>query len=458
MRAGIPSCNRPRTSRAPAHRTAFTLLEVLLALALSGILIGVLAMAIRTQLRATDSGRTDVAQSQVARALLKRIGDDVRAAVWFEPIDPNAMVVPPQSSSLGGAGNTGASGPSMASGGGGGSGGGSGGGGSGGGSSGGSRSGGGGSGGGSSSSGITGTGTTSTTTTTTTTSTTTTTTTASSASTTSTTSTASGASGTSGSSGGGGGGTGGGGSGGGGGGGSSTNASVTTTQNLAQAAMYFPAPMMPVFVGTASSLQMDVSTLPRNDQVASSQGAQSGGMQSTGGALLSDMKTVSYYMTGGANTPTIMSSQTAQGRPGKGLLRQEVPRASSVGASSGAGAMSGGLGLPEPLAPEIVNIEFQYSDGVSLYPAWDSRQHNSLPKLVRITVTFLAGNMDPSSDDLNSLNPKPTVKYSLAVAPAAWRPVPAWLTAMMTSAASGGTSSSNTGTTTGGTMTGTGAF
>jgi hypothetical protein len=224
---------------------------------------------------------------------------------------------------------------------------------------------------------------------------------------------------------------------------------VTTTQNLAQAAMFFPAPMMPAFVGGPNWVQVDVSRLPRSDQVLLSQGTQSTG---TSGTLLSDMKTVSYYMTGGANMPQILSAQVAQGGPGKGLLRREVPRASSVAASNNTGSATGSLNLPESLAPEVVSIEFQYSDGVTKYPTWDSRQHNSLPKLVWVTATFLADNLDPKPDDLpTSSNPKKTVKYTLAVSPAAWRPVPAWLTAMMSSAASGGTSSTTSGSSTSGT-------
>jgi hypothetical protein len=215
--------------------------------------------------------------------------------------------------------------------------------------------------------------------------------------------------------------------------------------------MLFPPPMMPVFVGGANWMQVDISSLPRNDQVLLSQSTGAGGM---GGNLLSDMKTVSYYMTGGANMPLALTAQVAQGGPGKGLLRREVPRATNVAANNNAGSSAANVALPESLAPEVVGIEFQYSDGVTRYPSWDSRQHNSLPKLVWITVTFLANNMDPKPDDLPSAsNPKQTVKYSLAVSPAAWRPVPAWLTAMMSSAASGG-SSTSTGTS----MWGTGSF
>jgi hypothetical protein len=223
--------------------------------------------------------------------------------------------------------------------------------------------------------------------------------------------------------------------------------------------MYFPTPMMPAFIGMNNSLQMDVSMLPRSDQVAMQAGMSSTGM---GGTVLADMKTVSYYMTGGANMPQIMSTPTAQGGTGKGLLRREVPRATSLAASANAGSSASNQALPEPLAPEVVDIEFQYSDGVNQYPTWDSRQHNSLPKLVRITVTLLANKLDPSADDLpTGPNAKQTVKYSLAVAPAAWRPVPAWLTAMQASAATGGMSSSGTGTMSGGTganMSGTGTF
>ncbi|MEX2559656.1 MAG: prepilin-type N-terminal cleavage/methylation domain-containing protein [Pirellulales bacterium] len=73
--------------RKPPEHSGFTLLEVLLALALSVLVLGALAMAIQVTLRATNSGRADVARAQLARALLRQISDDLRSAVWHEPLE-----------------------------------------------------------------------------------------------------------------------------------------------------------------------------------------------------------------------------------------------------------------------------------------------------------------------------------------------------------------------------------
>ncbi|HVX59138.1 MAG TPA: prepilin-type N-terminal cleavage/methylation domain-containing protein, partial [Pirellulales bacterium] len=80
-------------------RAAFTLLEVILSLALAGLLLGALTWAIQLNLKATTSGRSDVERAQLARAALDRMAADIRGAVWYDPIDPNSLVVPPASSS-----------------------------------------------------------------------------------------------------------------------------------------------------------------------------------------------------------------------------------------------------------------------------------------------------------------------------------------------------------------------
>lgn len=69
------------------RRTGFTLLEVVLALALTALVLGALGLAIQVNLRATDTGRADVARAQLGRAVLRQIADDLRAAVWYEPPD-----------------------------------------------------------------------------------------------------------------------------------------------------------------------------------------------------------------------------------------------------------------------------------------------------------------------------------------------------------------------------------
>ena len=69
--------DRSRTS----PRAGFTLLEVLLTLLISGVIIAAIAGAIGTYLRVSEVGRAEVERAQLARALLRRIADDLRAAV-----------------------------------------------------------------------------------------------------------------------------------------------------------------------------------------------------------------------------------------------------------------------------------------------------------------------------------------------------------------------------------------
>src|SRR5437660_1385243 len=60
-----------------AKRAAFTLLEVLLAMAIASLLLYALYTAVDIQLRHTQEARDVVEQSQLARALLRRIANDI---------------------------------------------------------------------------------------------------------------------------------------------------------------------------------------------------------------------------------------------------------------------------------------------------------------------------------------------------------------------------------------------
>lgn len=75
-----------------AGRRGFTLLELLLALALLVALLGAIGLAVGVQLRATDTGRGDVAQAQLARAILRQMADDLRGAIWYEPLDVSSAL------------------------------------------------------------------------------------------------------------------------------------------------------------------------------------------------------------------------------------------------------------------------------------------------------------------------------------------------------------------------------
>jgi len=72
-------------------RRGFTLLELLLALALTSLVVVVIGMAIDFHLRTLDSSRTTVEEAMVARAVLRHIAKDLRNAVLYEPIDLSSV-------------------------------------------------------------------------------------------------------------------------------------------------------------------------------------------------------------------------------------------------------------------------------------------------------------------------------------------------------------------------------
>ncbi len=69
------------------RRSAVTLLELLLALALTGLLMMLIVSAIDLNLRALELRRTDVERSQLARAVLRQLATDLKNAILYEPID-----------------------------------------------------------------------------------------------------------------------------------------------------------------------------------------------------------------------------------------------------------------------------------------------------------------------------------------------------------------------------------
>jgi len=68
-----------------------TLLELMLALALTGLVMVVLSMAIDLNLRTFDSRRADVERAQLAQAVLRHIAADLQNAVIYEPLDMSGV-------------------------------------------------------------------------------------------------------------------------------------------------------------------------------------------------------------------------------------------------------------------------------------------------------------------------------------------------------------------------------
>ncbi|MFM9117525.1 MAG: hypothetical protein ACKOU6_15325 [Planctomycetota bacterium] len=365
---------RLRQLHTSSIRRGTTLLELILALALSVLLLGAIALAIRFNLRALDSRRADVEEAQLARAVLRMITDDLHSAVQHEVVDFKPLediATSALSAQVSNAANALSSAASSAT--------------SGASSSGGAATGGGSSPGGSSSAnnskggGASGGGSS-----------------GSSSSTGKTGGTGGGAS-TGGSSSGGAS-TGGASSGGASSGGASTGGASSSgassgspstsdpSANTTDIASTAVPPPIPGLYGNQYELQLDVSRLPRLDQYQSMTGSAG-----TLSDIPSAVKTVAYYLRGanqaapdtGFAAAGALSQQDAA-RPG--LVRRQLDRAVSMQAASSGNSSLNQLG--ELIAPEVVSIEFRYSDGSQWLTEWDSSQMQGLPVAVEILVAL----------------------------------------------------------------------
>lgn len=334
-----------------ARRRGYTLLEVFLVLVIIGVLIAAIASALNIHLRITESGRTEVEQAQLARALLGRIAGDLRGAVpHIEPVPSIAGATSDEIAAAAATAASGIAGTDLPSGGASGS-----------------------TGGGSSSGGASGSsagasagssggagiqtlqplktlGTLST------------------LKPQSASSSSSSAGSSSGAAGGSSGGTsaskssssGGSSSGGSSGGGtseseSSSEASATTKP--------------PGIYGDQLTLQIDVSRLPRGGATTST---------AAGGIALDapgDVKTIGYYLA------PITDAADASGLPLMGLFRQSYDKSA---------ANYGGVTTepPQLLASEVAAIEFRYFDGTAWQISWDSSASGALPTAVEVLITL----------------------------------------------------------------------
>lgn len=334
-----------RGARRP-RRDGMTLLELILALALSVLVLGAVTMAIGLFLRTLDSRRSQVEETQIARAVLRMIADDLHGAIQQEKLDftqagnqassAGSALADAASGAAGGAGSTGTSG-------------GTGSGASGSGASGGSTNSGGSTAGGQSSSG-------------------------------------SGSSG--GSSGTGAGANTGSNSSGGAASGTPTD-SGDASQNIDQATTV---PPVPGIFGNQYQLQVDISRIPRIEELMMRQTSMDGSAVD----VPSDMKTVAYYVrTTEAQPGTGFSAATAGSALGKqlrrpGLVRRQMDRAVTMYASQSGRTTD--LNKREQLvAPEVVGVEFRYFDGTQWLTSWDSIEQNRLPSAIEIIVAVQPG-------------------------------------------------------------------
>jgi hypothetical protein len=82
-----PCNSRPLANRLSQRRAGATLVETLLALALTGIVLMMINMAIDLNLRTLDSRRADIERALLAQSVLRHMAADLQNAVIYEPID-----------------------------------------------------------------------------------------------------------------------------------------------------------------------------------------------------------------------------------------------------------------------------------------------------------------------------------------------------------------------------------
>jgi prepilin-type N-terminal cleavage/methylation domain-containing protein len=172
----------------------------------------------------------------------------------------------------------------------------------------------------------------------------------------------------------------------------SGTASPTSGMAAGDSGMASVAMLPPGIYGSESSIEIDISKLPRPDEYYATEGDISTG---TLGDMPSDIKTVNYYVQAprpdGVQDPlgglTVLGAgvETTSLGPG-GLVRRSLDRAITQYAYEQASTDSL-LRTGELVATEVISIEFQYFDGTMWQLQWDSSVQG-LPKVIKITIAL----------------------------------------------------------------------
>lgn len=153
--------------------------------------------------------------------------------------------------------------------------------------------------------------------------------------------------------------------------------------------------------GSSTELQLDISRLPRVDQYQTQLSAD--GINQVVD-IPSDMKTVSYYLgseDGSTNVPSGGGLSGIDVR-GRGLYRHTLDRAVAAYALEN-GNENGSIGKTDLLADEVIGLQFMYFDGAGWTEEWDSTSMEGLP--VAIEITLILGDPEQPETATTSFNP-----------------------------------------------------
>lgn len=160
--------------------------------------------------------------------------------------------------------------------------------------------------------------------------------------------------------------------------------------------------------GDQYSLTFDMTRLPRLDEYAS---IVANNVQDAIVQVPSDIRTVSYYLAGSSPMTQATAAASRQAGmaslkanslrdpsaalSGSGLVRQERDRslASYSQVAVDYSKLSQDTG-EELLAEEVTRLEFRYFDGYEWWPDWDSDQRGGLPVAVEIVVGLADRKLD----------------------------------------------------------------
>lgn len=118
-----------------------------------------------------------------------------------------------------------------------------------------------------------------------------------------------------------------------------------------------------------------------------------------------DLKTVHYYVRPGnsvepGSTAATSLAPGAQAGAG-GLVREETPRQLVLFSEQNGGSDTIGTG-GTLIAPEVVQIQFRYFDGSQLADTWDMTQTPQLPVAIEVSVWLKSERSGTSAEDIGS--------------------------------------------------------
>jgi hypothetical protein len=151
----------------------------------------------------------------------------------------------------------------------------------------------------------------------------------------------------------------------------------------------------PLIIGSQNQLTIDVSRLPRIDQY----NAFMLGLTDPTSSRPSDVKSISYFLSSSAPVSATMEFDQQTVQQG-GLYRRQIDRAvaSYRGETSAPGVPDEYSKL---LAPEIVGLEFRYFDGSAWANEWDSDEMQYFPTAIEVILTIDASRLQTRNGGRN---------------------------------------------------------